>query len=352
MSTKPKKGRVTKNDLDCLADLGWEEIDALSRDAESYLVCQTVNNGTKTLYEKRVGLLDEILETVNSRRATNGRTAIVWCMVTFVIFLKIMADNGMGHSSQGYLNAVLFQQRRGVWGTWALDQIERLRRLVKGGAHGAGKMKERRKRGQMDEAMFESFIDFLLATTRPPTLIVAMQIAYLLSLRISEVVRLRDEDVLYHEDGSVSVELANKVYKAGNGKPPRVEKLVESGKALVLLCVAQMDKKTGDLLFPRHTWNEKMARTAVQEWATLHAFEFPNLDGVYLDGPHCLRRGGMARLKEQVVQAMHDAMLGGLAGCSTENAEAYAATNAVRGRAFTAKARPNASKRTRSRPLA
>ena len=67
------------------------------------------------------------------------------------------------------------------------------------------------------------------------SLIIAMQVAFLCALRISEVIRLKHEHIIIEADGSVWLDLPNKAFKKGNAKPPRVKKPVEEIEAMTLL---------------------------------------------------------------------------------------------------------------------
>ena len=57
--------------------------------------------------------------------------------------------------------------------------------------------------------------------------------------------------------------------------------VVDDDEALLLLCVSQIDKKTGDLLFPRQSWNEATQAGCGAE--ALAATKTENFDLMLLD---------------------------------------------------------------------
>jgi len=81
--------------------------------------------------------------------------------------------------------------------------------------------------------MFDSLLEYMVINGSPVSLIVAMQVAFLCALRISEVIRLKHEHIIIEEDGSVWLDLANKAFKKGSGKPMRVRKPIEESEAMV-----------------------------------------------------------------------------------------------------------------------
>ncbi len=106
--------------------------------------------------------------------------------------------------------------------------------------------------------------------------------------------------------------------------------------AIDILLAARQEKKMGDFLFPPTDWNEKLARQAVKDWATAHAVVFlegpgGGINNVFMDGPHCLRGGGMTLIQTRVAEAMAVAMKEQLGGCSPANVDYYARENASRG---------------------
>lgn len=334
MSVKPRRGKVAKSHLSHLAEVPKADLAALALQAEKELHEMTVTAGTSTLYHGRVGILEGVLIHLNERRRDLGMPAeemLTWNTELFVLFCRRLVEVDMSLSGAGYLNAVIFVQRGGEFGSWALIDHERLRRLIKGGVYQGGKRRVLAVRGQMDEAMFDSFIEFLISSGRPASLVLAMQAAYFMALRISEVIRLLFEHVRYGTgDDGAWLDLPNKAYKAGNGKPPRVQKANESPEAMIVIFSAAAGKKMGDYVFPRSEWNEKAARDSIKDWAEKHRVEFPVLDSVFMDGPHVARHGGMARILERVKGLMEESLLAGIGACSSGNVRRYATTNGVR----------------------
>ena len=334
MSAKPRRGKVSTSHLAHLAVVHRADLGALARQAAKELHEMTVTAGTSALYHGRVGVLEGVLIHLNDRRRANGmppEEMLEWDTELFILFCRRLVEVDMAMTGAGYLNAVIFVQRGGCFGRWALEDHELLRRLIKGGTYQSGRRRLISVRGQMDEAMFDSFIEFLIASGRPPSLVLAMQAAYFMALRISEVIRLLYEHVMYGAEGEgASLDLPNKAYKAGNGKPPRVQKIIDSPEAMIAIFSAAAGKKMGDFVFPRAEWNEKTARDSVKEWAAKHRIEFPVLDSVFMDGPHVARHGGMARIMERVKELMEESLLAGIGACSSRNVHRYATSNAER----------------------
>ena len=337
-SVKPPRRKVDRSCLTSLLELSDAELTDMALSAEADLVALTVTEGTRTLYMSRVRLLEEILDDVSRKRVEAGKKAFVWDERIFIIFLKKMADLKMGYSGSGYLNAILFAQKQGkFYGTWAIDNAARFRHLVKGAAYQAGEARHCSKRAQMTLEMFESFCEFLIEEGMPASMVAAMQVAFWMALRISECLRLRHQDVMAlprvnGEGCDYVLDLPNKAYKAGTAHPPRVQKPLVAVEAMSVIFSAKVGKKTGDLLFPRAEWDEKTVRAMVKAWAEEHALKFTAVDNVFFDGAHTLRHGGMARIREQVQDAMSRTLMAGLAGCSAENVVAYSTTNEERGR--------------------
>jgi len=328
-SHKPPRGRVKHDLLQDISLLSEYEVTQLARDAESELMAMTVSESTRRLYTGRVRILDGIVANLNTTRKDHGLVPLQWSTDLFIIFMRKLAALDMGRSVAGYLNAMLFVQRSAphLHGEWAVKEQERLHRLVKGAAYQSGAKRHIAQRGQIDDAMFDALLEYMITTGSPVSLIIAMQVAFLCALRISEVIRLKHEHIVIEADGSVWLDLANKAFKKGNGKPPRVKKPVEESEAMGLLFDARVGKRFGEYLFPRSTWNEEMARRTIKEWAGKSAVDFPVLDKVFIDGPHCLRHGGMKRIQDRVVQAMHDVLISEKGACSARNVKHYAREN-------------------------
>lgn len=331
--TRPKNGRVKKTALDHLAAQTPGEVEALAATARAALMAATVTERTKEQYEGRVNLLSEVLNSLNEKRVANGLAEVPWSLKIFTIFLHHMLTAGMGVSAPGYLNAILFVQRSGSFGTWALEGQDELRRLVKGAVYDGGARRNKARRAQMTFEMFQSFEEWMMDNEKPPSLILAMRLTFGGALRISECLRLRRKDVQISKEHDVILDLPNKAYKAGNGKPPRVQKTLTEFMAIDAVLVASEGKGLEDYIFPPSEWNERTARRAVKDWAEVHAFEFLDngLDNVFIDGVHCLRHGGMALIKDKVVAAMGKAFQGELGACSAQNVDRYAVPNHKRG---------------------
>jgi len=181
--------------------------------------------------------------------------------------------------------------------------------------------------------MFQSFEDWLVETNKPPSMIMAMRLTFGGALRISECIRLKQEHIIITEEYDVVLDLPNKAFKAGNGKPPRVQKTLTEFMAIDAVLTTAQGKKHGDFIFPPSDWNERTVRKAVKDWAEVHAVEFleQGLDNVFIDGVHCLRHGGMAEIKKKVVAAMGRAFQGELGACSAQNVDRYSTPNHQRG---------------------
>jgi len=153
------------------------------------------------------------------------------------------------------------------------------------------------------------------------------------ALRLKELIGLKPEHVIITSEHDVFLNLPNKSYKAGNDKPPRVDKPVTEHRAIDALFIAMEDVPTGEYIFRPTLWNEKALREAVKEWASQHAIEFldKGVDNVFIDGMHCLRHGGMALIKEKVLEAMGKMMKSELGTCSAKNVDNYARPNSKRG---------------------
>jgi len=329
---KPQRGRIKQNLLLDLSLLSEYEVTQLARDAESDLMAMTVSESTRRLYTGRVRILDDILKNLNATRNVHGLGPLQWSADIFIIFMQKLTALDMGRTVSGYLNALLFIQRSAPQrhGDWAVKEQERLHRLAKGASYQGGAKRHVTVRGQIDDSMFDSLLEYMVLNGSPVSVIVAMQVAFLCALRISEVIRLKHEHIIIEEDGSVWLDLANKAFKKGNGKPPRVRKPIEESEAMGLLFDSRVGKKFGEYLFPRSTWNERMARQTIKEWAGRSKIDFPVLDKVFMDGPHCLRHGGMKRIQDRVVQAMHDVLVSEKGACSARNVQHYARENRKR----------------------
>jgi len=332
---RPKNCRVRKDALGHLAAETADGVQALAEKAKADLIAATVTEQTRSQYQSRVNLLQKVVDDLNVKRAENHHPPLTWSFSLFTIFLHHMMLTGMGVSAPGYLNAVIFVQRSGSFGTWALENQTELRHLVKGASYDGGARRSRPRRAQMTLEMFLSFEEWMFSTGKPPSMILAMQLTFGAALRISECVRLKAEDIIITADHDVVLNLPNKAFKAGNGKPPRVEKTLTEAIAVESVLTASHGRKCGEYIFPPSEWNERSVRKAVQEWAALHAFEFldQGLDNIFFDGPHCLRHGGMALIKEKVIAAMGRAFQGELGACSAENVDRYAKPNRKRGQA-------------------
>jgi len=331
--SRPKNGRVRKGALDDLATTTSEEVEMRAAAAREKLMAATVTERTKAQYEGRVNLLREVVKSLNEKREKNGLEQIAWSLSLFTIFLHHMLTAGMGVSAPGYLNAVLFVQRSGSFGTWALENQEELRRLTKGAVYDGGNRRFKSRRAQMTLEMFESFEEWLVETKKPPSLVLAMRLTFGGALRISECLRLRGKDIRISLEHDVILELPNKAYKAGSGKPPKVHKTLTEFMAIDAVLVASEGKSLEDFIFPPTEWNERTARQAVKDWAEIHTFEFLDngIDNVFIDGVHCLRHGGMALIKKKVIEAMGKAFQGELGACSAQNVDRYAVPNQKRG---------------------
>jgi len=331
-ANKPRKGKVQRDVLNDVSLLSMAQIEEMARGAESELMGMTVSDGTRGLYRGRWNILQDILQELNCMRRANAMDPVEWSTALFILFMRRLAALDMGRSVAGYLNAVLFMQRSDAcaYGSWATKDQEKLHRLTKGASYQGGARRHVTVRGQIDDAMFDSLLDFLIGGGHPVSLIIAMQVAFLCALRISEVIRLKHEHIIIEADGSVWLDLPNKAFKKGNGKPPRVKKPVEEIEAMTLLFDSRIGKGFGDFLFPRSSWNEKMARDTIKAWANKSNVDFPVLDNVFIDGPHCLRHGGMKRIQDRVVQAMQDVLAAEKGACSARNVQHYARENRVR----------------------
>jgi len=71
-------------------------------------------------------LLGEILEGLNAERDRSGMTRLEWSVDSFILFIHKLHSLEMRYSGSGYLNAVLFSQRAGTFGDWALSEVDRL----------------------------------------------------------------------------------------------------------------------------------------------------------------------------------------------------------------------------------
>jgi len=331
-ANKTRKGKVRHDVLDDISLLSVSHINELARDAESELMAMTVSDGTRRLYTGRWNILQGVLQNLNRLRLAHSMNPVEWSTDLFIIFIRRLTTLDMGRSVAGYLNAVLFMQRSDSTanGNWALKDQEKLHRLAKGASDQSGARRHVTVRGQIDDAMFDSLLEFLIVGGHPVSLVVAMQVAFLCALRISELIRLKHEHVIIESDGSVWLDLPNKAFKKGNGKPPRVKKPVEEIEAMALLFDSRIGKGFGDFLFPRASWNEKMARDVIKAWANISNVDFPVLDIVFIDGPHCLRHDGMKRIQDRVVQALQDVLTAERGACSTRNVKHYARENRVR----------------------
>ena len=331
---KPGKGRMTPSHLDHFATLDVEELATMACEAEARLMAMTVTRQTYHLYDLRVRLLDRIMESLNEARLAGGQTRLEWDRTMFVLLLSTMHDTGLARSCTGYLNAILFFQRSGIWGSWALKEQEHLHRLCKGAVYDYGNARHRTVRGQMDGPMFENFMEWMMETGKPASMILAVRVCFALALRVSELVRLKHEQIVIGTEGDMELDLPNKMFRAKNpSTSPRVRKPVVEWVTVDVLLALRQNKKTGDFLFPPGMWNEKSLRETIKSWAEDHALEFleSGLDNVFFDGPHVLRHGGMAALQEKVVAAMGEAMKQGLGGCSAGNVKFYAKPNVERG---------------------
>ena len=331
---KPTKGKMTPCQMDHLATLDVDELATMAVEAEARLMEMTVTRQTYHLYDLRVRLLDRIMESLNSARRRAGKAEVQLDRTLFVLLLSTMHDTGLARSCTGYLNAVLFFQRSGIWGSWALQEQEHLHKLCKGAVYDHGDARHRTVRGQMDAPMFENFVEYLLAERKPASMVLAVRICFSLALRVSELVRLKHEQVVIDHEGQMELDLPNKMFRGKNPTAPaRVRKPVVEWIAVDILLALRRGKKTGEYLFPPGLWNEKSLRDAIKEWAVKHALSFldSGLDNVFFDGPHVLRHGGMAALQEKVIAAMGEAMKGGLGACSAGNVGFYARSNADHG---------------------
>ena len=324
---------MNKNHLEHLATMDLDELATMAVEAEARLMEMTVTRQTHHLYDLRVRLLDQIMETLNAAREAAGKELVQWDRTMFVLLLSAMHETGLARSCTGYLNAVLFFQRSGIWGCWALQDQEQLHKLCKGAVYDRGDARHRTVRGQMDEPMYENFVEYLLEERKPPSMVLAVKICFRLALRVSELIRLKHEQIIIDTEGNMDVDLPNKMYRAKNPTAPaRVRKPVTDWATVDILLALRRGKKTGDYLFPPGVWNEKSLRDVIKAWAQAHALEFgENVDNVFFDGPHVLRHGGMAGLKEKVLAAMGQAMQAGLGGCSTSNVNFYSRPNGERG---------------------
>jgi len=328
---KRQRQKVSKEVLGHLAGLTDEKIEACARLAESELMAMTVSEGTYRLYTGRWNILNDILAALNEKRRLKPLPPVRWSTDLFIIFIRQLAELDMGRTAMGYFNACIFMQRAdSTNGDWAIKDAERVHRLLKGASYQKGKSRHIAQRGQIDDAMFDSLLEWLIEGEFNASLIVAFQVMFLCALRISEIVKLKFEQVIVEKDGSVWLDLPNKAFKKGTNKPPRVRKPVEEPEALALLFTAKAGKKVGDFLFPPTTWNERFARDCIHAWAVCAEVEFPVLDKVFMDGPHCLRHGGMKRIEERVVQAVHDVLLAEKGACSAQNVRRYARSNRTR----------------------
>ena len=331
---KPSKGRMTSSHLDHLATLGADELATMAVEAEARLMEMTVTRQTYHLYDLRVRLLDRILDSLNAARVVAGTEPVAWDRSLFILLLQTMHGTGLARSCTGYLNAILFFQRSGIWGSWALHEQELLHRLCKGAVYDRGDARHRTVRGQMDGPMFENFIEYMVQERKPASMILAVKVCFSLALRVSELVRLRHEQIIIGVEGDIEIDLPNKMFRAKNPTaPPRIRKPVVEWTTVDILLALRQKKGTGDFLFPPGIWNEKSLRDTIKSWAGEHALQFleSGLDNVFFDGPHVLRHGGMAALQEKVIAAMGDAMKGGLGGCSSGNVNFYARPNVNRG---------------------
>ena len=324
---------MSQSHLEHLATMDLDELATMAFEAEVRLMEMTVTRQTHHLYDLRVRLLDQIMETLNAARDVAGQERVQWDRTMFVLLLSAMHDTGLARSCTGYLNAVLFFQRSGIWGSWALQDQEKLHKLCKGAVYDRGDARHRTVRGQMDGPMFENFVEFLLDERKPPSMVLAVKICFKLALRVSELVRLKHEQIVIDAEGNMDIDLPNKMFRARNPTAPaRVRKPVTDWATVDILLSVRRGKKTGDWLFLPGVWNENSLREVIKAWASTHALEFSeNIDNIFFDGPHVLRHGGMAALKEKVLAAMGNAMQAGLGGCSTNNVNFYSRPNGERG---------------------
>ena len=329
----PTKGKLTRTHLDHVADMDEDEIETLAVEAKMDLMKMTVTHQTHRLYDLRVRLLDEILDSLNKKRVELGRNPLEWTLSLFLILLKAMQETGVGKSASGYMSAILFFQRAGTFGTWALENEVELRNLIKGLKYNSGDRRHVRARGTFTADMFEHFMEWMEEQRYPISLRAALKLAFLMALRINELVGLKHEDIVIDFDGNMLMDLPNKMHRSKNPttQSPRVQKPVLDPTAVEIILAARTGKRLGEYLFPPGIWREKMARDAVKAWAAEHAMEFlGDIANVFLDGPHCLRHGGMARVKERVVQILSETLKAELGGCSAGNVEYYGRSNETR----------------------
>ena len=198
---------MSQSHLEHLATMDLDELATMAFEAEVRLMEMTVTRQTHHLYDLRVRLLDQIMETLNAARDVAGQERVQWDRTMFVLLLSAMHDTGLARSCTGYLNAVLFFQRSGIWGSWALQDQEKLHKLCKGAVYDRGDARHRTVRGQMDGPMFENFVEFLLDERKPPSMVLAVKICFKLALRVSELVRLKHEQIVIDAEGNMDIDL-------------------------------------------------------------------------------------------------------------------------------------------------
>ena len=117
---------MNQNHLEHLATMDLDELATMTVEAEARLMERTVTRQTHHLYDLRVRLLDRIMDTLNAAREAAGQEQVQWDRTMFILLLSAMHESGLARSCTGYLNAVLFFQRSGIWGSWAFQDQEQL----------------------------------------------------------------------------------------------------------------------------------------------------------------------------------------------------------------------------------
>lgn len=330
--TRIRVSPTVLSNVQILTEGSVQQINEFGARCRDKLLAYAVTKDTNRLYASRIKLMQQILQSVNQIRVARDLQPLSWNKNLFFIFINALMELKIaGSTIEGYRSAIVDGQRHGSFpGEWAGE--EDVIRAVKGARYQGGKQKTMRVRGQMDGELFEAFSDWLEEEIRggayDPSLLFFFRLLFDLALRISQLIRIKVEDV-----SNETIEVENKKgYRADSmvSTAARIQ-VVPSKEFIELLNEIKKRKKIGDFIFDRNSFDERTAREAVKRWADTHEFSFLDVDGIVFDGPHTVRHGALAKkqelIRDAILKAAEEVSTKLTVGCTSRNVTRYAIPN-------------------------